>query len=110
MNRTLDEILTAYEDLWRQAALEDHKQMFAGHGLSQARGPYGSCAWLNAGTVGQDSLEDEAAHYRVDWRCPECGQREVTLACVMIHANNAHRWDWTMFANKFRDVLAEGSK
>ena len=92
---TLDEILTAYEDRWRQAALEGR-----GH-------------WGRGGTACALSIDPAlAAHayIRLPWRCPSCGTLTRLLSGVAVHLHDDHRWTWLQFANKFRDVLAQGSR
>ena len=97
---TLDEILTAYEDGWRQAALEGRPQYFP----SANRG--GFCAMNIAGS----DLLMAAAHTDVSWRCRDCGGRARLLTGVGIHLNDEHGWDWLRFATKFRNALAQGSR
>mgnify|MGYP001593094502 FL=1 len=111
---TRDSILTAYEDLWRQAALEDRRQFFgemAGGVVRVSRGvarPV-TCALLvpEHGPDHRSTLAAQAVGVRVRWRC-DCGYGAFDLAGVMIHLNNAHHWTWDMFAGKFRDALQRG--
>ena len=112
---TRDELLTAYEDLWRQNALEDRKQVI-GYAcstrphvtLTRGSGPFGSCAALTPYLAhGRLEVWYAAEREECSWRCA-CGYRTTGLRSVMIHMNNEHEWTWDMFAGKFRDALAEG--
>lgn len=108
---TRDEILTAYEDAWRANALQGRKQFRGLHeGYTESDpGDFGGCAWIAPKYHGDGDkvLRDAAAWALLTWRC-ECGVTTLNLSGVMQHLNDKHRWDWMMFANKFRDVLAEG--
>ena len=111
---TLDEILDAYADRWRVAAMEDAKQFrgMAGGGqrslTTDSPGLLRGCALLAPDYFHiAGDLTEAAATELVKWRC-ECGFSGPTLAVVMIHLNNAHDWTWDMFAGKFRDALAQG--
>jgi len=106
--RTIDEVITDYEDLWRQAALEDRRQFFtavAGGTWRSVRGTHDPivCAFV----IAPCSLQDQT-DIPVAWICPEDGHTAPTLGCVMIHMNNAHHWTWDMLSNKFREALQEG--
>ena len=111
---TLDEILDGYEDLWRQAMMEDAKQFRgeAGGGsrylTTDAPGPFRGCAMLiPEHVVDAAHLVREVNWAEVDWRC-ECGFSSCTLGLVMVHLNNAHDWTWDMLAGKFRAALTQG--
>jgi hypothetical protein len=101
---TRDEILDEYETTWHEAMMR---------GDAQGRAPLtdmgaikgGHCAWTR--WRGDGWLVEGIA---LAWRCPECGEEAVKLNRVMIHLNDAHNWTWDMFANKFRDALAEGER
>jgi len=104
MDERLDEILTAYEDLWRGAALENRGQLNVS---VAAKGAWGGCAALLPHYVGREQLVADAMQ-QLDWTCPEDGTSACFLGGVMIHMNNIHKWPWDRLANKFRDALAEG--
>ena len=99
---TLDEILTEYEGLWRQAALEGRDQYPAQDG----GGNYGGCAWECPHHLGRTELLHQ--HQGLDWTCPECRRRLHSFMDVLIHLNDNHHWTWDMLANKTRDVLQQG--
>ena len=114
MNERLDAILTEYEDLWRQAALENRNQFFGtvcgGGGVAHTGGGGGRA--VCAMTIGAptDSLVQLGEK---PWACPLDGcayEYSHYLISAMMHLNNAHHWTWDMFANKFRDALAQGMK
>ena len=98
---TLDEILTEYEGLWRQAALEGRTQ------FPNFSGPtYGGCAWEVPMHLGRPWLV--LGTYLLTWACPECDERRYSFSEVLFHLNDTHRWDWLTLANKTRDVLQQG--
>ena len=101
---TLDEILTGYEDLWRQAALEGRPQ------YSPVSASATSESLPCAMTIGRSRLLIAVIEIPVRWCCPTCGFRARKLSMVGIHLNDDHDWTWLDFANKFRDVLAQGSR
>lgn len=105
---TRDEILDKYEDVWRRAALSGRRQGRAPVGDSGNLGG-GDCAWT-ADHFLADRLWDSTWLDCAWWRCPECGEQKGELKRVMIHLNDAHEWTWDRFANKFRDVLAQGER
>ena len=99
---TPDEALNEAEATWRQAALEGRKQFNAD--LPDSAGA--TCAALILKDYG-----GALGALPKGWRCPLCavsypGFRLVATA--LVHLNNHHHWDWLTFAEKFRDVLAEG--
>ena len=107
----LDEILTEYEALWRQAALDGRGQYIGevcggSQDAPQVSGPDPTCAMVLASVVGRDDLR-QGAMVPSGWTC-DCGWRGGWITSVMMHLNNAHHWTWDMFANKFRDALAQG--
>ena len=96
---TLDEILDEYEGMWRRAAVEDTPR------------------WPTAGGVCAMSVADGAwsrfsstlVKATGSWTCQECHRSvAVSVAEAAIHLFDQHHWTWDMFANKFRDALAEG--
>lgn len=99
----MDDILSAYEDLWRKAALEDHRQ-FSGRDLKRGSTGLLDCAW----TIGKQPLMEQANNTLAVWTCNECNADSRVLASVMIHVNNVHGWDWLTLANKFRFTLENG--
>ena len=111
---TLDEILTEYEALWRQAAL---------NGTPQGRGdlcggasnrrfarwrPDETCAWLIVSRYERSTVQHLAGVHNMTWHCPEDKFHACSLSHVLMHLNNAHDWTWDRLANKTRDALREG--
>ena len=103
LDAKVDEVLTAYEDLWRQAALENAKQMNVNE---DAPGPWRSCAWLAAEEFGRKDLVMAATEAWVMFRSPGTNfAYSVRLSGAMVITNNDHHWTWLDFANKFRGLL-----
>lgn len=100
---TIEDLLTAYEETWRDAALRDRRQFRV-----FPRGPDEVCAWF---AIRNPAIKNAAGYHRVSWTCPICRYAACkVLSAVMVHLNDHHAWTWDMFANKFRDVLAEGQE
>jgi hypothetical protein len=99
--KTLDEILTVYEEQWRANAMADRRQARSTAEVSEAE-----CAWLPV--PGAFVAQGDAAHHAMDWRCPYDGRHSSDLAAVFMHLNDGHGWTWDQFANKTRDVLQQG--
>ena len=99
-----DEILSEYEDIWRKAALEGRPQ------YSPVSASAASESLPCAMNIGGARLLIAVIETPVQWRCPECFFRARKLSMVGIHLNDDHDWTWLDFANKFRDVLAQGSR
>jgi hypothetical protein len=107
MDKTLDQMLTAYEDLWRAAALQDVKHVAADGALS-----------LIEGTVGRGSCAASIGTHLGVWpwlllrtpqvQCPLCPDEIGSVGILITHLNDRHYWTWDTFANKFRDVLQQG--
>ncbi len=109
MNEQLDKIITAYEELWREAALKNLPQFHETKGVDEP-GQY--CGWLiatwNKSVQGLQLLV--SSDILLHWQCPKCHETETTLPGCMFHLNDYHNWSWDMFANKFRTTLEEGLK
>jgi len=97
MDERLDAILSDYEELWRGAALSAAPRLRDG----------GQCAMTVADAYPRlfRPLLDIPSPC---WTCSECGQRKAYIVGAAIHLFDIHEWTWDMFANKFRDALAEG--
>jgi len=98
----VDEIITEYEEQWRQAALDGTAQWRGVHNSGE-----GPCAALVAGR----DLQMRAAGLHTErwWLCT-CGFGG-SLWGAMIHLNDApHRWTWERFAKDFREAWFEGLK
>lgn len=113
---TEDEVLTACEDRWRRAALDDTPQ-FRGYSHTKPLravffppGRETTCAYLILGGIQDIKLGITLASYGSLWSCPECGYGggNLSMPSAIVHLNNAHDWTWNQFANKFRDVWARG--
>ena len=106
---TLNNILTEYEDVWRQAALEGRAQFYgkaAGGKEEFEVVPGATCAYLIASADLRERAE--AAVLPQEWLCREDGYITTAIIVVLIHLNNAHHWTWDMLANKVRDALEQG--
>ena len=99
-----DEQLTEAEGIWRQAALERRAQI--GVDMNGTGAP--TCAamilswWCQLLPLGR----------LTGWICPLCGVRYGggAVGIPIVHLNDGHKWDWLTFANKFRDIMAEGER
>ena len=105
---TEDEILTACEDRWRQAALDGTPQ-FRGTAYTTSwreilRPDNSTCAVL----ILTGPRENHTNLVFSTWHCLECGYRSHSMWVAIVHLNNAHDWAWDMFAGKFRDVWEAG--
>lgn len=107
---TRDDLLTEYENTWRAQALVGVPQFFGntGEAVFVVSPMLHDCA----ATAGKTHVLSAATHTKLRWHCPldNCFGNAVSLAETMVHLNDTHRWDWLMFANKFRDILAEGER
>lgn len=109
MDERLDAILTACEDVWRQAAVEGWHQgrmsgdKFISWGGERGQEQVGSCAVLATNiTTALDGA------WFTDWSCPFCEWHGLRAGSAARHLNDKHGWRWLDFANKFRDALAQG--
>jgi hypothetical protein len=110
---TDDEIIDAYEELWRKAAMEDYRQYHHDPSQPSVTGTYGagSCAALYPRDAAKrDDLLNAAINTRAPWICKACGWLALGLSSAMIHLNNRHGMTWDWFANKFREAWKEGLK
>ena len=103
----VDEVLTAYEDVWREAALRGQAQFYwptnNAYPITFVRGVEPSSC---AASIGRYLDSVRAA---VQWRCPlGCDFEMLYLFDVLVHLNDQHRWTWDQLANKTRDVLVQG--
>lgn len=113
---SLDAILTEYEDLWRQAALNNTGHVSAGW-IGPAPEWNLRPSWTIEG-VGETfcaaSIRTRSAD--AEWglltstpianQCPECGDRDDrSMGELMTHLNDRHGWTWLQFANKFRALV-----
>lgn len=105
MTPRTEAMVDEYEEVWRRAALVGRAQFYGRRAGSPGTG-VATCAWLAAGWRLRLTLGSIIQPVR--WRCPEDGYRSGSLADVMIHLNNDHRWSWDRLANKFRNALTEG--
>lgn len=99
---TRDEMLTRYEDAWRQAALDGVRQWRGGPVPPSERRIDCALTILRALRCGTERVE------HLPWTCPQCCATGCTVAGAIIHLNDVHRWDWLDFAKGFREVLAAG--
>lgn len=114
-------IIAEYEELWRQAALSGRAHMSAGDvdykrgrrldpgGIFEGDGDDSRCAasihnGIREGQRGEHAKWDLLCGINAP-SCPECGRDMFSVACLMTHLNDVHRWTWLDFANKFRALI-----
>lgn len=115
-------------DLWRQAALENRLQFFGMRDSLSSKliredaeyswpaSHYEKCraqcgvTLLSSSDAGA-KLRDYFTTTKMMFDCGcEVSMTEATVHRWIVHLNNAHKWDWLDFANKFPEIDEQRSQ